>query len=31
MVELQATSSIGAAATMKAEEMVATVRSWFST
>lgn len=31
MVELQATSSVGAAATMKAEEMVATVRNWFST
>lgn len=30
MVMLQASSSLGAAATMKAEEMVATVRSWFS-
>jgi rubrerythrin len=29
MVELQATSSVAAAATMKAEEMLATVRSWF--
>jgi rubrerythrin len=30
MVHLQASSSLGAAATMKAEEMVATVRGWFS-
>ena len=30
MVMLQASSSVTAAATMKAEEMVATVRGWFS-
>lgn len=30
MVKLQASSSLGAAAAMKAEEMVATVRGWFS-
>jgi rubrerythrin len=30
MVQLQASSSIAAAGVMKAEEMVATVRSWFS-
>ena len=30
MVKLQASSSIGATAAMKAEEMVATVRGWFS-
>jgi rubrerythrin len=30
MVKLQASSSIAAAGAMKAEEMVATVRSWFS-
>lgn len=30
MVKLQASSSVAASATMKAEEMVATVRGWFS-